>query len=76
MVYWGGMTLDAANFRVGDWVRMANGRECTVAVQCIGDKELYVKTEDVGRGTGVVKVPIASLTKIDGPTGGDSQSAH
>ena len=65
-----GMTLGAANFQVGDWVRMANGRECTVAVQCIGDKEIYVKTEDVGRGTGVVKVPIASLTKIDGPNAG------
>lgn len=65
-----GMTLNASNFQVGDWVRMANGRECAIAVLCIGGKEVYVKTANVGRGAGIVKVPIASLTKIDLPTAG------
>lgn len=65
------MTLDAINFQVGDWVRMANGRESTVTVQCIGGKEVYVKSDDVGRGAGIGKIPIASLTKIDCPTAGN-----
>lgn len=65
-----GMTQDA-KFQVGDWVRLANGRETTVASQCINGKEVYVKSGDVGHGAGIEKVSIASLTRIDGPTAGN-----
>ena len=55
---------------------MANGRETTVTLQCVGGKEVYVKSEDVGRGAGVEKVLISSVTKIDPPPTGSRGSPH